>query len=140
MTKLELIGIVIIAYLIIKIIEITIEKIEKNNVRKHIKESLDDELFKLLSESKKELEEEQEKSRSSEHFNVGDKVKAVSNGYRHTSLFNEWEGVVTDVREERFSAKTTNSKDEECIGVEFDDLFYHNFAKVNKRGRKKQGE
>lgn len=40
-------------------------------------------------------------------FEVGDKVRAITNNYRFTSVVNRWEGVVTAINEMYFSAKTT---------------------------------
>lgn len=65
-------------------------------------------------------------------FKVGNKVRAITNDYDFTSIANQWEGIVTYVRDDgTFDAATTNS-DQFIHGVVFDELQSGDFELIEQ--------
>jgi hypothetical protein len=60
-------------------------------------------------------------------FKVGDKVRAITNNYEWTTKNKEWEGVVTDVGENYFRARTTWCLCKDIVGDEYGFLNYERF-------------
>jgi len=65
-------------------------------------------------------------------FNVGDKVKAITDNYGFTTKSHGWEGVVTEVSAAEFSAKTTKGRAED-IGDRFSYLRVADFELINAK-------
>ena len=65
-------------------------------------------------------------------FKIGDKVVCLGGDYRITKK--GWQGIVSFVYDDYFSAKTTKIvSSEDSIGLKWTELHMYNFNKVNKQ-------
>lgn len=63
-------------------------------------------------------------------FKVGDVVKAITNKYSWTRKDENWEGIVVEVCDDKFKAKTIYSKFTYIIGCVYIDLEYDDFELI----------
>lgn len=66
------------------------------------------------------------------NFRVGDHVRAISENYAYTTKSNKWEGIVTEVYDDRFSAKTIRYSGDNYVEHEFSCLHPEHFELVDK--------